>query len=286
MHKNLISRVVFWAALLVAIGCLGFAAWYHISNYRAAQKHEELVLEVTQTEATPAPTPAEQQTYTLEEIESAEFTGEIEGEAPVIPTEVITDAEGNPIDFAALQAYNSELYAWIRIPGTIIDYPVAQHAGTDQAYYLHHDLYGTPQFAGCIYSEAPSAKDFSDPVTVLYGHNMKNGSMFQNLHLFEDEDFFAEHPYIYIYTPDETYVYRIYSVYTYDDRPLSTSFDFNDSADLEEYLASTLHPREMTAHVRSDISVTAADKVLTLSTCISGNPSARLLVQAVQSYES
>lgn len=286
MHKNLISRVVFWAALLVAIGCLGFAAWYHFSNFRAAQKHEELVSEVTQTEATPAPTPAEQQTYTLEEIESAEFTGEIEGEAPVIPTEVITDAEGNPIDFAALQAYNAELYAWIRIPGTIIDYPVAQHAGTDQSYYLHHDLYGTPQFAGCIYSEAPSAKDFSDPVTVLYGHNMKNGSMFQNLHLFEDEDFFAEHPYIYIYTPDETYVYRIYSVYTYDDRPLSTSFDFNDPADLEEYLDSTLHPREMTAHVRSDIAVTAADKVLTLSTCISGNPSARLLVQAVQSYES
>ena len=286
MHKNLISRVVFWAALLVAIGCLGFAAWYHFSNYRAAQKHEELVSEVTQAEATPTPSPAEQPTYTLEEIESAEFTGEIEGEAPVIPTEVITDAEGNPIDFAALQAYNAELYAWIRIPGTIIDYPVAQHAGTDQAYYLHHDLYGTPQFAGCIYSEAPSAKDFSDPVTVLYGHNMKNGSMFQNLHLFEDEDFFAEHPYIYIYTPDETYVYRIYSVYTYDDRPLSTSFDFNDPADLEEYLDSTLHPREMTAHVRSDIAVTAADKVLTLSTCISGNPSARLLVQAVQSYES
>ena len=279
MH-NRIWRIVFWAALLVAVGCLGFAGWYHYSNYKAAQKHDELISEVKE-EVTQAP--EEPRTYTLEEIESAEFTGETDGEAPVIPAEVITDAENNPIDFDALQSYNPELYAWIRIPGTIIDYPIAQHAGDDQNYYLHRDMYGNPQFSGCIYSEEPSAKDFSDPVTVLYGHNMKNGSMFANLHLFENEEFFEEHPYIYIYTPEETYVYRIYSVYAYDDRPITTSFDFEDEEVLKDYLDGTMNPRAMQANVREDIKVTTSDKVLTLSTCISGAPSNRLLLQAVQS---
>ena len=279
MH-NRISRIVFWAALLAAVGCLGFAGWYHYSNYKAAQKHEELISEV---EGEITQHPEEPRTYTLEEIESAEFTGETEGEAPVIPSEVITDAENNPIDFTALQSYNPELYAWIRIPGTIIDYPIAQHAGDDQDYYLHRDMYGNPQFSGCIYSEEPSAKDFSDPVTVLYGHNMKNGSMFANLHLFENEEFFEEHPYLYIYTPEKTYVYRIYSVYAYDDRPITTTFDFEDEQILKDYLDGTMNPRAMQAHVREDIKVTTTDKVLTLSTCISGAPSNRLLLQAVQS---
>lgn len=288
MKNNLVRRIVFWTSSVVAVGCIGFAGWYHYSNYLAAKNHADLVSEVTieETDQTQGTTDEEAQSYTLEEIEAAEFTGEIEGEAPTIPSDVLTEAEESPIDFGKLQSYNPELYAWIRIPGTVIDYPVAQHAGDDQLYYLHHDLYGTPQFAGCIYSEEPSATDFSDPVTVLYGHNMKNGSMFQNLHLFRDEDFFKEHEYCYVYTPDETLIYHIYSVYTYDDRPISTSFDFADEKDLQEYLTSTLEPRSMTARVREGVEVTSEDHILTLSTCIGGDPNSRLLLQAVLSYES
>ena len=288
MRNNLIRRIIFWAALLVAVVLLGFSAWYHTSNYMAARNMEKIQSEVSESKA-PEDGQAgsdENRTYTLDEIEETEFTGETEGPAPVIPQDVLTEAEENPVDFDKLHSYNPELYAWIRIPGTVIDYPVAQHAGSDQQFYLHRDLYGNPQFAGCIYSEEPSAKDFSDPVTVLYGHNMKNGSMFQNLHLFTDEDFFEQHPYLYIYTPDETYVYRIYSVYNYDDRNIGTSFDFEDAEDLEEYLGSTMNPRVMNAHVRKDITVTPVDHVLTLSTCISGNTGSRLLLQAVLGYES
>lgn len=278
---------------MVAVGCLGFAGWYHYSNRRAAQLHEQLLSEMAakeeaarESEEEEARRAAAESEVTLEEILAVEFTGEIEGKAPVIPKDVLTQAQEHPIDFDALHAYNPELYAWIRIPDTNIDYPVAQHAGEDQSFYLHHDLYGNAQFSGCIYSEAPSAKDFTDPVTVLYGHNMKNGSMFQNIHLFREESFFEEHPYVYIYTPEDTLIYRIYSVYAYDDRPIMSSFDFTKQKDLERYLEGTVNPRSMEANVRRDISVTADDHVLTLSTCITGDTASRLLLQAVLTYET
>ena len=277
---------------MVAVGCLGFAAWYHYSNYRAAQLHEQLMSEMAANQATE--TEMEEsgegdtasKPVTLEEVMAAEFTGEMEGEAPVIPDDVLTEVKEHPVDFDVLHSYNPELYAWIRVPGTNIDYPIAQHEGEEQDFYLHHDLYGNPQFAGCIYSEAPSAKDFTDPVTVLYGHNMKNGSMFQNLHLFREADYFEEHPYVYIYTPDDTLIYRIYSVYAFDDRPIMDSFDFTKKEDLERYIEGTTNPRSMDANVRRDIPVTVDDHVLTLSTCIYGDTSSRLLLQAVLTYET
>lgn len=78
------------------------------------------------------------------------------------------------IDFAALKEENSDVYAWIYVPGTNVDYPVLQHP-TDDAYYLEHNMDGSKGLPGCIYSESVNTKDFTDPNTVLYGHNMKNG---------------------------------------------------------------------------------------------------------------
>ena len=291
--RDSVRRIVFWAAIVIALGCFGFAAWYHYSNYRAARIYEQTRSEMEEAaKATEAATDkgAETETavksVTLEEILAAEFTGEIDGEAPKIPEDVLTEVREHPVDFDVLHSYNPELYAWIRVPGSNIDYPVAQHEGEDQGFYLHHDLYGTPQFAGCIYSEAPSAKDFSDPVTVLYGHNMKNGSMFQNLHRFRERDFFEAHPYVYIYTPEDTLVYRILSVYAYDSRDIMESFDFTDTEELERYLDSAANPRSMEANVRRELTVTKDDHILTLSTCITGDTGSRLLLQAVLTYET
>lgn len=233
------------------------------------------------TEATPDQHPS----YTLEEIENAEFTGVIDAPAPKIPTEVLTELEDQPIDFTKLNEINPELYAWIRIPDTNIDYPVAQHDGEDQTFYLHRDMYGEPQFAGCIYSEKPNKKDFSDPVTVLYGHNMINGAMFQNLHLFREREFFDNHKYVYVYTKQGSLVYEIYAAYTYDDRHILKSFDFSKEKDLKKYINESLHPRQMDAMVREGVDVTVDDHVLTLSTCLADQPGSRLLVQAVLTYE-
>ena len=86
------------------------------------------------------------------------------------------------VDFADLQENtNGDIYAWIHIPDTKIDYPVLQHP-TDNSYYLNHNLDGSRGYPGCIYTEDYNKKDFTDPNTVLYGHNMKNGTMFAGLH--------------------------------------------------------------------------------------------------------
>ena len=86
----------------------------------------------------------------------------------------------NPIDFAHWRSINSDIYAWIRIPNTNIDYPIAQ-SSTDDIFYLHHDIYGKYKFSGTIYTEMQNSREFIDPNTVIYGHNMTKGYMFHNL---------------------------------------------------------------------------------------------------------
>ena len=284
-----ISRVVFWIALIGALVCLAVTVGYYWSRYWSARNYEKLREDVAQIQSelvTEVQSEAMNSTPTLEEIEAAEFTGIIDAPEPKIPQEVLTDAEDHPVDFAKLKEINPEIYAWIRIPDTNIDYPVAEHAGEDQTYYLKHDLYGTPQFAGCIFSQEPSAKDLSDPVTVLYGHNMKNGSMFQNLYHFVEEDALEQDPYVYMYTDGHTCVYRIYAAYYYDDRNITQVYDFTDREDLEKYIEETKKPRSMAEQTAKTDEVDISDRILTLSTCVAGQPSERLLVQAVLEHES
>ena len=282
--QRTVLRVISLLCLLGAIACGIVTAWYYINTWQSEQRYAQIREEIALTEAreTGDTDGDDFHAPTIEEIENAEFTGIIDAPAPVIPEEVLTDAESSPIDFDKLSEINPELYAWIRVPGTQIDYPVAQHSGEEQTYYLHHDLYGNPMFAGCIYSEEPSAKDFSDPVTVLYGHNMKNGSMFQNLYLFMDPAVFdSKDNYIYVYTRDMTFIYEIYAAYYSDDANISVMYDFEEETELSEYIEGTLSPRSMEGFVRDDISVTEEDHILTLSTCVAGSPGHRLLVQGV-----
>jgi len=222
---------------------------------------------------------AETERKTETQEAGAVFEGERSGEAARLPEEVFVELE-NPIDFNVLKEKNPDIYAWIRIPDTQIDYPIAQREG-DDTFYLEHDMYGEKRFAGCIYTEECNSRDFQDPNTVIYGHNMRNGTMFQNLHLFEVSDFFEEHPYFYIYTPEEVLKYEVFAAYAYDDRHLMNSFDFNDEEVFEAYLEEIFHVRAMNANIRSGIKVSRTDRIVTLATCIGGDGGSRYLVQAV-----
>lgn len=271
--KSLFWKIVLVLSLIGCIGCLGFVVWYLYQDYQAEKQYEELQETV---EEEPEP---EEEPVTLEEIESAEFTGEQEGEEAKLPDDIFLDME-NPIDFQELENINTDIYAWIRIEDTRIDYPIAQRAG-DDSYYLKHDMYQQPRFAGCIYTEEGNSKDFTDPNTVIYGHNMKNGSMFQNLHRFADSEFFEEHPYIYIYTAEHVLAYKVFAAYTYDDRHILNSFDFTDREVFAEYLEDIFDVRAMDKNIREDVEVTPDDRIITLTTCIGGQTKSRYLVQAV-----
>ena len=184
------------------------------------------------------------------------------------------------VDFDGLKKLNSDVYAWISIPGTKIEYPILQHP-TDNTYYLNYNIDGSFGYPGCVYTEKENAKDFSDPNTVIYGHNMKNGSMFAGLHKYEDREFFDQNKTILIYTPEKTLTYKIFAAYIYDDRHLLYSFDFDNKDVFKRYLDDIYARRDMTSNIDTNCTVTAEDKIITLVTCMGKQPGKRLLVQAV-----
>lgn len=184
------------------------------------------------------------------------------------------------IDWDALEKENSDIYAWIYIPGTQVDYPVLQHPNEDD-YYLDHNLDHSAGYPGAIYSQSVNAKDFGDIWTVLYGHNMGNGTMFGSLHDFEDNDFFEENQYIYIYTREKAFVYEIYSACTFSDVLLSESYSFTLEAGVKQFLKETAQVRDMNSHVREEMEIPGDAKLITLSTCIKGAPEKRWLVNGI-----
>lgn len=187
----------------------------------------------------------------------------------------------NPIDFDKLQEINTDIYGWLKIPNTAIDYAVVQSNDTDDGFYLDHNIYRQYEFAGTLYTEMKNDKAFTDPNTVIYGHDMLNGTMFQNLHKFENADFFDQNKEMFVYTRGHILTYEIFAAYIYDDRHILNSFDFSDKAVFQEYIDSCLQPRSMYANVRKGVSITTNDKILTLSTCVGYDSSSRYLVQGV-----
>ena len=103
------------------------------------------------------------------------------------------------VDFASLQAINPDIVAWLRIPG-VLEYPVVR--GKDNSYYLNHTVQKTYNIAGSIFLDYRNERDFSDSKNFIYGHNMKDGSMFHVLRNYQDIDFFQEHTDMEIYLPD------------------------------------------------------------------------------------
>lgn len=186
------------------------------------------------------------------------------------------------IDFEYLWTINEDIYAWITVSGTDIDYPVLQHP-TDDTFYLNHNVDGSYGYPSCIYTEKLNVKDFTDPNTVIYGHNMKNKTMFSQLHNFESKDFFEKYDEVIIYLLDRTLHYQIFAAHVYDDRHLLYSFDFWNEDVFANYLESIYDIRDMSANIDRDMSVTAEDRIITMVTCMPGTSNAdkRLLVQAV-----
>lgn len=183
----------------------------------------------------------------------------------------------NPINFEKLQKINPDIYAWIQVPGTRIDYPVASVTGTeDEDYYLNHNFRKHYEFAGTIYSRTENARDFSDPVTVLYGHNMINGSMFAGISKFADKQFFDNHDTVYVFTPERWLTYKIISYYESDNKDILRHYGLFRNKDLlEDYYRVVRQPEN--GSLREGISLKADDHILTLSTCSSMSTGRRLL---------
>lgn len=111
------------------------------------------------------------------------------------------------IDFDGLRTINGDIVAWIQIPGVGVDYPVVQ--GKDNEHYLHYTFDGKANKAGSIFLDYRNRADFTDSKVILYGHNMKDGSMFSNLKKFQDAGFRKEQGRVLHYLPDRMLEYEI-----------------------------------------------------------------------------
>ncbi len=271
---SLLWKIVLALCLLIVAGCVIFIWIVKRNEQEARTAYEEVRRTETETSG-----------CLSDDIQAETDFGESQSSAAVAEETVQSEpAEEIPVDFGELQAINPDVYAWITVPGTKVDYPIAQRAG-DREFYLHHNINGAYEFAGMIYTEDYNTTDFTDANTVIYGHNMHNDTMFTTLHYFEDRDFFDQHSEVIIYTPDDVLHYTIFAAYAYDSRHLMQSFDFSDPEVFDAYLDQVFAIRDMTAYFRDGVTVTAEDKIITLSTCFDGRDDERYLIQAVLTDE-
>ncbi len=195
----------------------------------------------------------------------------------------ITVPEKN-LNWKKLHKENEDIYAWITVSDTTVDYPVLQHP-TDNVYYLNHNIDGSKGFPGCLYTEDYNTKTFDDPNTVIYGHNLKDKTMFSSLHNYEDEATFKKDQFIYVYTEDDVFVYRVFAAYEFNANHLLLNYDYSNEYAYEQYIKDIKNVGTRgygIANIKEDVEVTKEDKIITLSTCTSDhNDSQRYLVVGV-----
>lgn len=186
------------------------------------------------------------------------------------------------VDFDKLCSINKEVVGWIRFDNPEkISYPIVQ--GMDNDKYLKMTVEGKKNSAGSIFMDANNAANFTDKNTFIYGHNMKNGSMFGQLRKYKNVDFYKENPYFYIYTPDgkET-KYQVYAVCIVEDTSESYNKFYSDDATYLKYLEYI----KSLSRYDTGVEVTADSQIVSLSTCTNVTETQRLLVHGVKVEET
>ena len=187
----------------------------------------------------------------------------------------------SPIDFNGVEQTNSELYAWLSIDGTDISHPVAQ-SKTNDNYYLKRAPDKKYSINGTLFTQKTyNNLDFNDPVTVIYGHDMKSGAMFGKLQeLFSDEQSFEKlKNSLVVYLPDRELHYEVFAAVPYSERHILHYYDkFETPETVDEFIDEIYSVRAFGANFTTDIKIKNTDKLLVLSTCLKGDISKRFLV--------
>ena len=209
----------------------------------------------------------------------------------------LTKADGTPVtgidtpqaqsELRQLDEYRditTDVYAMIRIPGTNIDYPVAQ-SQTDDKHYIRHDVNGKFSPGGTLFTEhAYNSLDFSDRVTIIYGHNMSDGEMFGNIQeYYTDENTFNTFKDIYIVVDGRELHYKVFAAAPYSDVHLMYKYKkFGTEQNVSDFLDTIYNSRDFGVNVDEANKADGSDRLLILSTCLKGNYSKRYLVIARQ----
>ena len=196
-----------------------------------------------------------------------------------------SDADGKlkSSKYEKLFGMNEDMRGWLKIDGTEIDYPVMKNDLEDGEYYLHRDFDGNSSFAGCLFFGINCDED-SD-ISIIYGHNMNNGSMFGKLTSYADKAYAEEHRYISLDTKDESRVYKVFASFSakaYAEDDTSGDFKYYENVgDIsEEQYSYILDRYKEMSDVWMDDVPEYPEKILLLSTCSYHTDNGRFVVAA------
>lgn len=164
-------------------------------------------------------------------------------------------------ELKSLQKLNKDMAGWLTIADTEIDYPILQ--STDNDYYLHHNYKNEKARAGSIFKDYRNTNEFLDKNTIIYGHNMKDGSMFADLRKYLDKDFFKAHPTFSYESGLTNYKVEIFSVYETTTDFYYIETDFPGKQNFDDYLEKV----QQQSIYKSNVKVSSKDRIITLSTC-------------------
>ena len=159
-----------------------------------------------------------------------------------------------------LKSINNNYEMWIEIPNTKINYPIVQ--GKDNEYYLKHNFKNESNMSGTIFVDCNNNID-EDKNIIIYGHNMRNGTMFNNITKFKEESFFNNNNTINIIRNNILYQYEIFSVYVEDESKVSLEIEFTDN---DAFVNYALNEASKSMY-NKNIIITEEDKIITLVTC-------------------
>lgn len=205
-----------------------------------------------------------------------------EASEPVEPEVFFPSVE---IDFDSLQDTNPDVFGWIWMPGTDMSYPLL--VGESNQEYLYTGYNNQHTSSGSIFMDYRNSADLTDENTVIFGHNMRNGSMFGSLKEFRDQEYFDVHDYIYIFTPERAFKYCVFSAYETFSTSDSYTLWFEREVKVDEETTKiTMSNEDYLAMlkeeslVKSEVEPDVGDRLLMLSTC-TGQGNRRFVLHAV-----
>ena len=243
---RLINSVILVVGIVLIVGSLvylGCIMWqYHKGTAEYDALKEQVFLEAEQEHPSK---PAEGEETSKPQESVPDWVSDVQVQSALLDL-----AEQNP-----------DTVGWIVFDNMDISYPVM--LGTDDVYYLDHTFSGEVNSAGSIFMEAQNHADFQDCHTILYGHNMKNLSMFGKLKNYKKQDFYEGNEYFTIYTPDAVLRYQIFSYYDISEDSDVYSVGFQPDQTFQSFVETCLRR----SYYDTGVSVSKQDKIITLSTC-------------------
>lgn len=269
--------------VIIAAGMIIAGCWHGYSVFLEYQAGQELYEDITDQFTVCRNESVENADENQDTDEQAErrpgtaiAIADEESEQELYPDDAPAQIE---VDWKGLKEINGDVVAWIQLPVIDISYPVVQ--GEDNSYYLHRSIEGEELFSGCLFMDAYNDPDLQNFNTIIYGHNMRDGSMFAKLKEYDKPESWSDCPYFWIYTEHGEYLYRIFSSHRANVNGSTFTVRF---ADKESYM-SWLQKMKDSSSVDNSVDLVYGDKVVTLSTCTEGSE-VRQILQGVLVYQS